>query len=102
MYTVNTHGHINLGSMFIPSILLEGSSFKHFSMLALVHSFPLEKRFYFNDAVLVLKIKHETTPPYLKDLVSQKAYFSNDTRFHLPTIKLDVFKMSFSFHGPKT
>ena len=39
---------------------------------------------------------------YLKDLVSQKAYLTNDTRFHLPTVELDVFKMSFSFHGLKT
>ena len=63
---------------------------------------PLEKRFYFNDAVLMFKIIHNTTPSYLNDLVSQKTYFTNDTRFHLPTVKLNVFKMSFSFHGPKT
>ena len=67
-----------------------------------LHILPLEKRFNYNDSVLVFKIFHNLSPGYLNNILSQKLYFIDDIRFHMPKTKLDIFKMSFSYQGPRS
>ena len=62
---------------------------------------PLNHQFQYNLALLMFKIINGTAPEYLKDLLQQPRFSRGRFIYNLPLPRIDIFKSSFSFCGPK-
>ena len=62
---------------------------------------PLAKQFDFNIAVLMFKVRNGLAPHYLTTLLYESNRRSESTRYICPITRVDIFKTSFAFAGPK-
>jgi hypothetical protein len=61
---------------------------------------PLEKKLYFNKCVLMYKILENKSPSYMSSML-EKAHIGSKAPLRTPRPRLDLFKTSFRYAGPK-
>ena len=69
---------------------------KHLKML------PLKKQLFFNKAITMYKVWHDSVPSYLSSIFRKASERYHSTNFILPFTRLDLFKRSLAFSGAST
>ena len=67
--------------------------------LKILRILPLSKQYEYNKIILVHKIYHELTPPYLSNLIRKAHNRYNSKNLILPLPRIDLYKNSLSFSG---
>ena len=62
----------------------------------------LQQQFRYNVSLLIFKVLHGCAPPYLNDLLMRSSTQHTSIKLLLPLPRIDLYKSSFSFYGPKT